>query len=417
MTVREASYSSKTRTVSYQSPETTAGKKIALIGYAKDALHAALSEGVQFTFTKGAHRERLLLPLTKNGGCGEIIGLDGETGFARRFSEVNGPLVSTLHGVQASVYSPLGSQESLWKELDLLACSGVGPTQVFIDDDLVFYEPGNYSDPMGTFSVLPTNEKSSSPLVNVGLEILEGQTGVRMGFSLELEHDADLVAEAAKAAAGADIAIVFTGHDPQWESEGQDQESFHLPQSQDAHVSAVAAVKLNTVVVTLLASRLQCPGWTRGRLPVSFPRYIEDAPAHGNIPGAYIDGQLEVDYAEDVFVGYRHYDRIGEDKVNFPFSHGFSYTRFAYEILEMSQQMDDSFTFSAHISNIGPVEGTTSAQIYVGKRNSNAKDHPVKALVAFQKARLNPLKMDNYSAASTGAPVYAHIPPLSGSND
>lgn len=55
-----------------------------------------------------------------------------------------------------------------------------------------------------------------------------------------------------------------------------------------------------------------------GRLPVSFPRYIENAPAHGNFPGAYIDGQLEVNYAEGVFVGYRHYDRIGEDKVNFP---------------------------------------------------------------------------------------------------
>lgn len=241
-----------------------------------------------------------------------------------------------------------------------------------------------------------------------------------MGFSLESEHDADLVAEAAKTAAGADIAIVFTGHDPQWESKGRDQESFHLPQNQDALVSAVAAVNLNTVVVNSTGVAVAMPwldkvaavlqAWfsgqecdnamadvltgavnPEGRLPVSFPRYIEDAPAHGNSPGAYINGQPEVDYAEGVFLGYRHYDRIGEGKVNLPFGHGLSYTSFAYEILEVAQQTDDSFTVSVHISNIGAVEGATFAQIYVGKRNNNAKDHPVKAFVAFQKARLNAL--------------------------
>ncbi|KAI8675710.1 Beta-glucosidase [Fusarium keratoplasticum] len=448
--------------------ENTKGKKIALIGYAKvglahgggsaavnahykitpwDALHTALGEHVEFAFAMGAHRERLLAPITKDAGYGEIIGLDGQPGFTRQLSEFRGPLVSTIHGFPASVYSPLGSQESLWKDLDLigyftpketgthyLACSGVGPTQVFIDDRLVLDQPMNYSDPMGAFFGvaneseirvhLEANKKyrlciHSSPPVDVGLEILEGRTGVRMGFSLESEHDADLVTEAAQVAAEADIAIVFTGHDPQWESEGRDQEGFHLPRNQDAMVAAVAAANHRTIVVNStgvpvampwvdkVAAVLQAwfPGQEcgnaiadvltgavnpEGRLPVSFPRKIQDAPAHGNFPGTYVNGRLEVDYAEGVFVGYRHYDRVGHDKLNFAFGHGLSYTDFAYGNLKVSQEADNAFAVAVDVSNSGSLEGATVAQIYVGKKNRNADQHPVKALVAFQKVFLKP---------------------------
>jgi len=68
---------------------------------------------------------------------------------------------------------------------------------------------------------------------------------------LEEEHDLDLITQAKDLAKEVDIAIVFTGHTPAWETEGQDQQSFNLPRdgSQDALVDAVASLNSNTIVV------------------------------------------------------------------------------------------------------------------------------------------------------------------------
>jgi beta-glucosidase len=259
----------------------------------------------------------------------------------------------------------------------------------------------------------------SSPPVNVGLEILEGRTGVRLGFSLQSEHDADLIGEAAEVAAQADIAIVFTGHDPQWETEGLDQSGFHLPRngSQDAMVQAVAAANKNTIVVNSTGVAVAMPwlsqipavlqAWfpgqeagnaiadvltgavtPEGRLPVSFPKRLEDSPAYGNFPGTMIDGRLEVEYAEGIFVGYRHYDRVDPDKVNFAFGHGLSYTTFSYGEMKVEVTSEDSYLVSLDVTNTGNVAGAAVVQVYVGKGEAAKRDDPKKVLAGFQKVRL-----------------------------
>src|SRR3546814_5469448 len=53
-------------------------------------------------------------------------------------------------------------------------------------------------------------------------------------------------AAAAKAAAGADVAIVFA---TQWTTEAEDAESLSLPHDQDALIAAVAKANRNSVVV------------------------------------------------------------------------------------------------------------------------------------------------------------------------
>ncbi|KAH6689902.1 glycoside hydrolase superfamily [Plectosphaerella plurivora] len=451
-------------------PESSAGKRIAMIGFAKDALahgggsaavnphyrvtpweglRAAFGDDVELIYARGTPRERLLTPISKDGLAGKVSGLDGQPGFSLVLKDRDGTShVSTRHGYEKSAYSPLGSQESLWKTMEIIgdftpaetgkhyfAFSGVGPARIYIDDELVAEQPANSDDPMGCFFGA-ANEVTqrlnlsadktyrlvirSSPPTNVGLDVLEGRTGVRMGFILQSEYEADLVGEAATIAAQADLAIVFTGHDPQWETEGLDQYSFHLPRdgSQDALVRAVAAANKKTVVVNSTGVAVAMPwlddvaavaqAWfpgqecgnaiadvltgalcPEGRLPVSFPRNLEDAPAFGNFPGTVVDGRLEVEYAEGVFVGYRHYDRAGHDKLNFAFGHGLSYTTFGYGKMDVRRGDDGVFTVGVDVTNTGDREGATTVQVYVGMaRRNNKAEHPVKGLAGLQKVRL-----------------------------
>lgn len=448
--------------------EEVRGKKIALIGFSKDALahgggsaavrsrravtpwdalHSSLGDVVEFSYAKGAHRDRLLPALDiDQPHIGTLTALDGQPGFTRYFYDHEShALLDTQHGFPKSAYSPLGSQESLWKTLELvgdfcpsetgehyLACSGLGRTKVFINDEVIFEQGGNCVDPMGSlFLAAPEPEIQhvfragetyrvrivSSPPVNIGLEILEGRSGVRVGFSLESEHDADLEGEAISVARHADLAIVFSGHSPQWETEGRDQDSFDLPRGQNALIAAVAAANRNTIVVNSTGVPVSMPwlgevkafiqAWfpgqecgdsiadvltgavnPSGHLPVSFPRRLEDTPAYDNFPGEMIDGRLEVDYAEGIFVGYRHFDRTDEDKLNFPFGHGLSYTTFAFEISDVRSPANGTFDVSVWLSNIGGVSGSALAQIYVG-RASTSPIHPVKTLAAFRKVDLD----------------------------
>ncbi|KAF9893078.1 hypothetical protein FE257_012489 [Aspergillus nanangensis] len=442
------------------------GKRIALIGYAQNALahgggsasvnayykitpeeglHAALGNDVEFSYAKGAHRERLLTPLSSNEFTGRVVGADGAPGFTLSIFEPGSENATiTRHGHISSVYSPLGSNESYKKIIELvgyftptetgehyIACSGLGPTRVYVDQELIFEQDKNTADPMGSlFDAAPEPEVRhsftagktyqirlrSEPPLNIGLEILEGRSGARLGFSPVSVHDADLQGEAVRVAREADYALIFTGHDAQWETEGQDQASFCLPHHQNELVTAVAAVNKNVVVINSTGVAIAMPwlddvkgliqAWfpgqesgnsiadivtgainPEGRLPVSFPRNIEDAPAHGNFPGEYIDGELKVKYLEGVFVGYRHYDRLPRQKVNFPFGHGLSYTTFAFGDLKIQNVQNESFDAVIDVTNNGPVFGGVLIQLYVGKVQAT-REHPIKTLAAFQKVRL-----------------------------
>ena len=156
--------------------------------------------------------------------------------------------------------------------------------------------------------------------------------------------------EAAAVAAQADAAIVVIGAASVSEAEGYDRQSLDLPGDQNALVEAVLAANPRTVVVLVGGAPTPCrgsttprrcwrPGWGArrgptpwrasssappsppGRLPVTFPRRLEDTPAHPWYPGG-----AEARYGEGLFVGYRHFDRAAEAPM-FPFGHGLTYTR------------------------------------------------------------------------------------------
>lgn len=322
-----------------------------------------------------------------------------------------------------------------------LGFSGLGPSQLFINGELVSEQKHNYQDPMGFLlgggkqenfqypfeagKEYTIEARTRRPQVNSsGLGILEKCTGFYLGFMTEEEHDEDIQSQAVAVAAAADVAIVFTGHTKDWETEGQDQVSFHLPAngSLDALISAVGAVNPNTIVVNSTGVAVAMPwinevaavlqSWfpgqeaghaiadvllgktnPSGRLPTSFPKRLEDAPAHGNFPGETVDGRLEVRYAEDVFVGYRHFDRAGNaGKVLFPFGHGLSYTEFEFSGFYV-QPNEQVYDVAVSVTNVGERPGAQVVQVYAGPE-ANATvakvEVPVKQLVGFARVELQP---------------------------
>ncbi|KAH6612414.1 glycoside hydrolase superfamily [Boeremia exigua] len=446
------------------SKEKVKGKTIGLFGLAKEALiHGGGSAGlnahyrispeeglkntygndVEFKFAQGAQTYRLLPPLAKH--CKDTQGSQGWK--LELFKAGESKALKTIDGFKESSFSPIVDPDAAHKEVKLtttftptatgnhyLGCSGIGPTKVSINDKVVFEQKDNSPDPMG-FLLGGNPEKefthafkqgetykveihSLPPVGGSDWGILAGLPGFRMGLMLEEEHNLDLLTQAKNLAKEVDYAIVFTGHTPAWETEGQDQQSFSLPRdgSQDALVDAVASLNRNTIVVNSTGVAVAMPWLNKisalvqawfpgqeagnaiadiisgavnpsGRLPVSFPKRVEDAPAHGNFPGEKKGDQLTVKYEEGVFVGYRHYDRVSQDKIQFPFGFGLSYTTFALGNGKVAQSSAGTFTATVSAKNTGNLAGATVVQLYAGRKNASA-DHPVKTLAAFKRVHL-----------------------------
>lgn len=318
-----------------------------------------------------------------------------------------------------------------------MTLTGLGPSKVIINNDTIYEQEDSSSDPMGfllggvsaplvefnveageKYNILVTSIPPTAR-ENEDLGILEGKVGFRLGYILQEEHDKDILSEAVALAKAADYSIVFTGHTTEWETEGQDQVSFNLPKdgSQDRLVSGVAAANPQTIVVNSTGVAVAMPwldqikglmqAWfpgqeaghsiadvltgainAEGHLTATLPKRLEDCAAYGNFPGEYKGRQLTVKYAEGVFVGYRHWDNLPADKINFPFGFGLSYTSFDFSELDVVEKGPSEWAVSVKVSNTGSIRGAIAVQVYVGS-SKRVPENPVKALVAFRKARLD----------------------------
>ena len=122
-----------------------------------------------------------------------------------------------------------------------------------------------------------------------------------------------------------------------------------------------------------------------GKLPVSFPKRLEDNPAY-----LYYPGRREVYYGEGIFVGYRYYDTRKVEPL-FPFGHGLSYTTFEYRDLKVltSGKLDEPVDVLVTVRNSGPRAGKEVVQLYVSDKQSSLP-RPVKELKGFKKIELQP---------------------------
>jgi len=229
---------------------------------------------------------------------------------------------------------------------------------------------------------------------------------------LGIREPAGTIEEAARIARAADVAIVFVGSSTISDTEGQDRPDMELPGSQNALVEAVLAANPTTVIVLNNGAPLAMPWIDRvpaileawlpgqegahaiadillgkvnpsGKLPLTFPRRLEDNPAY-----LYYPGGLEEPYGEGVFVGYRYYEKKKIQPL-FPFGHGLSYTRFEYSGLEAPVRIvaGQPIEVNLKIKNSGKRAGQEIVQLYVAEEHPS-EARPVRELRRFTKVRL-----------------------------
>lgn len=247
------------------------------------------------------------------------------------------------------------------------------------------------------------------------------------GYNIErgAVSDPALIKEAADAAAKADIAIVVGGwthgynynvwKDNAFDAEDTDKPNMHMPFGQDELIKEVLKANPKTVIVLMGGGPIDMTKWIdqapavmqawypgmeggnalakiifgqvnpSGKLPMSFPKVLEDEPAHklGEYPG----NGVTVNYTDDIYVGYRYYDTYNVAP-QFAFGHGLSYTNFKYSDLHVTTA-NKKAVVSFTIKNTGSVAGAEVAQLYVKQEKLNLP-RPDKELKGFEKVFLKP---------------------------
>lgn len=236
-----------------------------------------------------------------------------------------------------------------------------------------------------------------------------------------------MIADAVEAARKSDIAIVVGGwthgyryevwKDNAYDAEDVDKPDMKMPFGQDELIKAVLKANPKTIVVLLGGGAIDMSQWVSntpailqawypgmeggnalakiifgdinpsGKLPMTFPKKLEDVPAHkmGEFPGDTTT--LLEHYLDDIYVGYRGFD-TWKIEPEFAFGHGLSYTSFEYSGLQLVKSGKQVIaTFS--IKNTGKRAGAEIAQLYV-KEDNPSLPRPEKELKGFQKVQLAP---------------------------
>ncbi len=233
-----------------------------------------------------------------------------------------------------------------------------------------------------------------------------------------------MIEEAVAAAKNADVVVVVGGWthgfrydvwaDNAYDAEDFDKPDMNMPFGQDELIKAVQQANPKTVVVLMGGGAIDMTQWIgqapaimqawypgmeggnaiakilfgdinpSGKLPMSFPKKLQDEPAQvlGEYPGA---DSINVHYFDDIYVGYRYYDTYKVDP-QFAFGHGLSYTRFEYSDLKLTANGKRG-TVTFKVKNIGKTAGADVAQVYV-KQAKSAIPRPEKELKGFKKVFL-----------------------------
>ncbi|RPB09350.1 glycoside hydrolase family 3 domain protein [Morchella conica CCBAS932] len=331
-----------------------------------------------------------------------------------------------------------------------LSLCNIGGSRLYINDQLVL-DNWEWKERSEAFFTFGSKEKRTSVQLEAGVSYqlrvdsvafppqrndehntcFDNQAGTRIGYLEEIK--VDKIKEAQEIARGCDVAVLVVGMTDEWESEGHDRETLALPGGQDAMIKAVAAVT-KTIVVNQSGAPISMPwlddvdaviqAWYQGqengfaiadvlfgvvnpcgKLPITFPRLLEDAPCHKNFP---FSGEDVVRYEEGTKVGYKHYS---SDLVKplFEFGFGLSYTSFKIEMVSGETLRHTTRTparISCKVKNTGSVRGKEVVQVYIVPPGRFLRPM-ARQLAGFAKIDLAPgeakivsFELDKYSLGS-----------------
>jgi len=288
-----------------------------------------------------------------------------------------------------------------------------GAYRLFVDGKLVV---DNWTRTTALANQAVLDLSSGPHKILIELRRLFGDPNLRVGI---VRRTSIVDASVAALATQADVVVLAVGFDPSSESEGADR-TFRLPLGQDELIQAALAANKNTVVVITSGGAVDMMDWKdrvpvllqswyagqeggtalaqllfgevspSGKLPITFDRSFEDSAVFKSY---YADTpeSKKVKYAEGVFVGYRHYDKVGASPA-FPFGYGLSYTTFSYGnlvIAPSSGHLEAPVSVSFNVTNTGTREGAEVAELYVGEAHPKVP-RPVKELKGFAKVNLKP---------------------------
>ena len=249
------------------------------------------------------------------------------------------------------------------------------------------------------------------------------------GYNIERGARADqaLIDEAVAAAKRSDMVIFVGGwthgfrydvwKDNAYDAEDTDKPDMNMPFGQDEVINAVLKANPKTVIILMGGGAIDMTQWIdkapaivqawypgleggnalarilfgeanpSGKLPMTFPKKLEDHPSQklGQYPGDTIG--LTVHYFDDIYVGYRYYDTY-KTEPQFAFGHGLSYTTFDYSNLKLAAN-GNTVTVTFSVKNTGKMAGAEVAQVYV-KQEQSALPRPEKELKGFDKIFLQP---------------------------
>ncbi|HET6954262.1 MAG TPA: glycoside hydrolase family 3 C-terminal domain-containing protein [Acidimicrobiales bacterium] len=406
----------------------------------REALVAALGDGVTVVHEPGCDNRRLVPPL---GGTG-VVDPDGTPGFHVDWfanPDLAGPPAHTSQVPEADIFTfepPRGLVRTGWslrayatltpevtgEHLFTLVQSGRGRLQIageVVIDGVASPPPrGTAWFGVGSQEARATVALTAGQPCDVVLELSTGEGrghgGLRIGH--RPPEPPDLLERAVSAAAAADAVVLVVGTTGEWESEGDDRPTMDLPGRQDELVRRVLAANPATVVVVNAASpvtmdwapeaRALLQIWfggqemaaaladvllgaaePAGRLPMTLPLRLEHNPSFGNFPGE----NGHVAYAEGVLAGYRWYT-ARHLPVRFPFGHGGSYTTFALGPPAVSSPTVSAgdprpLTVTVPVTNTGGRRGAEVVQCYVAPPPGRLT-RPPRSLAGFAKVWLDP---------------------------
>ncbi|HEU5484512.1 MAG TPA: glycoside hydrolase family 3 C-terminal domain-containing protein [Microlunatus sp.] len=321
-----------------------------------------------------------------------MVGFDDDFGqpatsvtFRARTS-LRGPV--EIGGVGAGSWTVALGERS--ESFDLDNVGGIGAVMLAPPAQVSVLEVSDGADEIIASVQLATADDPSNPLAGVGM------------FSLVVRPVAaaldQVLAEAAQAAAAADLAVVVVGLTEEQETEAVDKSTIALPGDQDALVAAVAAAARNTVVVVNAATPVLMPWaddvdailWAglpgqegghavaaallgdiepAGRLVTTFPAADGAAPAWQVVP---TDGALH--YSEGTAIGYRGHFAGTAPEPAFWLGHGLGYSTWSYDHARLVSGSDTP-TVQVTVTNTGARDSRELVQVYLQPVDS---DQPVR---------------------------------------